>query len=136
MMQIFDIATGELTPDTPPRIRVFAVVVKEFGGHYTDYVKPDELDAFLESHDVQDVFEETVPDPDYVRERRKAFDRIWSSSCLLPPTEDLQLLIAAKRTAPEEWETIDPQAGKFSMTRKRLELIRNEKMNAEQTPTP
>lgn len=130
MIQLFDIKTGELTPNVPPRIRVFAVVVKYPGGHYTEVVEPEDLDAFLASHDVQDVHEETRPDRNYIRERREAFNRMWNNSCLMPPTEDLQLIIAAKNTAPQEWETIDPQAGKWVMTQQRLELIKNAKMNA------
>ena len=135
MIRIFDIATGELTPNNPPRISVYRVVVKHPEcGHLTDTVAPSQLDAFLESHDVQDFWREEILDPEYVRERRDAFRKAWDSSCIMPPTEDLLLLKAAKETAPEDWETIDPDHGIWKETRTKLAQIRASKHYS--TPTP
>ena len=57
---------------------------------------------------------------------RKAWTHIWNTSCLMPPVEDLRLLSWAKKLPPEEWQQIDPEAGKFASTRERLKEIKNE----------
>lgn len=66
----------------------------------------------------------------YDREEYAAYEKAWrhifNNSCLMPPEEDLRLLSWAKKLAPEEWEKIDPEAGKFASTRERLKEIKNE----------
>ena len=126
-MQIVDIATGNWLPDVPTKVTRIHVYVKSALGDYAEYIRPEELDAYLDTHDVKGYDTVEVSDPDYIRERRKAISHLWATSCLMPPTEDLQLIIAAKRTAPEDWKTIDPQAGSWRDTQRRLELIKNEK---------
>lgn len=66
-------------------------------------------------------------DPQEMREYKKAFMKIWYSSCLLPPEEDLRLLAWAKALDPERWEEIDPERGCWKETQKKLSIIRNEK---------
>lgn len=60
------------------------------------------------------------------QEYEKAWQQIFRNSCIMPPEEDLQLLSWAKKLRPEEWEKIDPEAGKFATTRQRLKEIKNE----------
>lgn len=66
----------------------------------------------------------------YDREEYAAYEKAWKkifySSCIMPPEEDLRLLSWAKKLAPEEWEKIDPEAGIFASTRKRLKEIKHE----------
>ena len=130
MIRIFDIMTGELTPNVPPRIPVFRVYVKGTDGHYADFVKPEDIDAYMDAHDVLDVWEDSMPDPAYVAARKEAFERAWSTSCIMPSEEDLLLLIAAKRCDPQDWESIDPDAGQWKETRQRLREIRHQKIDA------
>lgn len=128
-MQIVDIATGCWLPNVPPKVSRIHVYVKGSAGDYADYIRPEELDAYLDTHDVKGYETVEVDDPDYIRERRKASSHLWETTCPMPPTEDLQLIIAAKRTDPADWDTIDPQAGSWRDTQRRLELIKNQKMN-------
>lgn len=120
MMQLFDIQTGKLMRPTPPTVLMYDVVVKYADGHYTKRVRPDELDAFMKANDIQDVYEVRVPDPAWVEERRRTFDTIWKTSCLMPPEEDLRLTAWAKTLPPERYEEIHPEQGKFRQTRERL----------------
>lgn len=66
----------------------------------------------------------------YDREEYAAYEKAWRyifhHSCIMPPVEDLRLLSWAKKLPPEEWDKIDPEAGIFASTRKRLKEIKNE----------
>ena len=146
MIRIFDIATGEMIRDTPPQVPMFTVIVKDCScecGHYSELVRPEDLDAFCESHDVQDVWPTTIEDRDWVREHHEAFERIWRTSCMMPPAEDLKLVAWAKALPPERAGEIDPEAGSWGRTREKLHEIRAGKKNeylvmqrARERPTP
>lgn len=139
---IFDLHTGELIPESYHKLRRIRVVVKSSEyecGHYTEDIAPEELDDFMETHDIYDCYEVEVTDPAEMAERRRAFRRIWNSSCIMPPVEDLRLTLWAKLLPPEDYEKIDPASGIFKQTRERLNSIRAAKRNAaryDHTPTP
>lgn len=78
-----------------------------------------------------------VPDPAWVAARKAEAERIWRTSCMLPPPEDLLLLREARKTLPRDWESIDPSRGIWKETRNKLHGIRSLKYNQhlQQLPT-
>lgn len=60
------------------------------------------------------------------QEYEKAWQKIFRTSCIMPPVEDLRLLSWAKKLPRDEWAKIDPEVGKFATTRQRLKEIKNE----------
>ncbi len=79
--------------------------------------------------DVLHTWEEEGVDPDAYAAEQAERRRIRLTSCMMPPESDLQLITAAKRTAPEDYDKIDPDRGSWKQTRSRLEEIRHEKLN-------
>lgn len=82
-------------------------------------------------------------DPEEWAAYRHEVNRIYRTSCYMPPPEDLLLLAAAKRTAPEDYEKIDPDKASWRKTRDQLRVIRQHLLNEyrygfprPQTPTP
>lgn len=132
MMQIFDVKTGEYIRPVPPLVPMWEVVVKDSeydARHYTERIRPEELDAFCETHDVQDAWEVQAPDPAWLLARREAETHVCATSCVMPSVEDLQLLAWAKALPPERFEEIDPEQGRWLMVRQRLNSIRSNKAN-------
>lgn len=121
--------------DTLPTKRVWVVTCKTPGcdGHHRrNFDTEEEATAYglgPESAGLMDVRETVVVDWPEVDRRRDAYLRMERTSCAMPPESDLLLLSRAKATAPEDYRTIDPDAGAWPRTRERLRLIRNDKRN-------
>lgn len=107
--------------------------------HSKDFATQEEAEAYglsAESAGIIDISPVEAEAPEARRRRISEEQRIRRTTCLLPPAEDLLALHAAKQTPPELWETIDPSAGVWKETRRRLDLIRNEKYNQALASTP
>ena len=97
----------------------------------------DELNAKIEAGQVagwyggtiREVYTREAYDPGELAAYRAEVARIERTTCILPPDEDLRLLAWAKTLAPEQADEIDPEAGRFQMTRNRLKDRRNELRN-------
>lgn len=79
--------------------------------------------------DVIHTWEEPGYDPEEWAAEQAELRRIRLTSCVMPPESDLRLLSWAKHLEPERYTEIEPSAGSWKMTRIRLNIIRNDKLN-------
>lgn len=79
--------------------------------------------------DVLHTWEEESYDPEEWESEQAELRRIRLTSCVMPPESDLRLLSQAKHLEPERYTEIEPSAGSWKMTRIRLNIIRNDKLN-------
>lgn len=134
MSVTFNPATG--FPVKPPQITRYYYVVRGFYGDGLQRIEansPEELDALYEAGHarkewgwIYDGGTRLGYDPDAMKDYDRALHRIFQTSCVMPPVEDLQLLSRAKQLAPDEWDQIDPQAGQWPETRRVLREIQND----------
>lgn len=134
MSVTFNPATG--FPVKPPKITRYYYVVRGFYGDGLQRIEansPEELDALYEAGHarkewgwIYDGGTRLGYDPDAMKDYDRALHRIFQTSCVMRPVEDLRLLSWAKKLPPEEWDKIDPEAGQFASTRKRLKEIKHE----------
>ncbi len=79
--------------------------------------------------DVIHTWEEPGYDPEEWAAEQAELRRIRLTTCVMPPESDLRLLSWAKHLEPERYTEIEPSAGSWKMTRIRLNIIRNDKLN-------
>ena len=79
--------------------------------------------------DVIHTWEEQGYDPEEWAAEQAELRRIRLTTCVMPPESDLRLLSWAKHLEPERYTEIEPSAGSWKMTRIRLNIIRNDKLN-------